>query len=133
MDNAVSALVASLQRFEAIDDCVTFLEAEIARSGHEIPDVQRALTALDSALRAHARQIGIDPDAVLCSFCGRSQDDVYCLLTSSQSAICDACVDNATVAVSTRLGRTGWGRVRTWAHRLSVRVRRAWVLRTRAR
>ena len=51
-----------------------------------------------------------DGVAVLCSFCGKSNDDVRTIIRGDQAAICDECVD---VCVGT-LVRKGYGRRHFW-------------------
>jgi hypothetical protein len=129
MDNLIRTLVARLNNFEKIEDCVVYLESEIENSGCDVTNVQYVLTALQTALRAHARNQGGYGDAMICSFCGKTEDDARCIVTSSESAICDECTQRAANAVAERLARTGRGRFRSRASRLLTRLWRAMSLR----
>jgi ATP-dependent Clp protease ATP-binding subunit ClpX len=39
---------------------------------------------------------------LLCSFCGKSQDDAFALVSSGQAHICDECIETATALVTAR-------------------------------
>jgi len=43
-----------------------------------------------------------DIESLVCSFCGKSQDDAFALVTSGQAHICDECIETAAALVTAR-------------------------------
>jgi hypothetical protein len=119
MQNLILELVGLTRSSPTMAQAVEYLRSQIESSRCETPDVQYLLTALQTALRAHTRDEGVDPGALLCSFCGRSEEDSNCVVTSSEAQICDGCVDNAAAVVAEE---------RSKARRMRLRGQLSWLV-----
>src|SRR5215212_2043710 len=75
-------------------------EAQQAALQDEAEELQRA-EALDGCIGvSDGKTIVIEN--LLCSFCGKSQDDAFALVSSGQAHICDECIEIAAALVTAR-------------------------------
>ena len=75
-------------------------EAQQAALQDEAKELQDAGDSLDdriSVSNAGARVVSLH-----CSFCGKSQDDAFALVSSGEAHICDECVETAAALVTAR-------------------------------
>ncbi len=42
------------------------------------------------------------PVTVICEFCGKADQDIYLMIASDDSAICDECVDLSVIIIAER-------------------------------
>jgi hypothetical protein len=83
-------------------------EAQQAALQREAEDLQHA-EALDESTGASDGKTSVASDGqasgienVLCSFCGKSQEDAFALVSSGQAHICDECIETAAALVTAR-------------------------------
>ena len=86
-------------------------EAQQAVLRDEAKELQRSQVAADESIdtsigetrveEASVEETSVD-ESLLCSFCGKSQDDAFALVSSGQAHICDECIETAAALVTAR-------------------------------
>jgi len=86
-------------------------EAQQAALRDEAKELQRSEVATDESIDTSIGETSVEEtrveetsvdESLLCSFCGKSQDDAFALVSSGQAHICDECIETAAALVTAR-------------------------------
>jgi ClpX C4-type zinc finger len=81
-------------------------EAQQAALQGEAKELQRSEDTADESIHASTGKTSVgetsDIESLLCSFCGKSQEDAFALVSSGQAHICDECIETAAALVTAR-------------------------------
>lgn len=97
--NIFKLLVSEAHRYPSPDDFVNGLVSQITEAACTTRDLEYAVGAIRAALGVHLKRSTKDT-ADRCNFCGKPADDVWTLLASSESTICDECILTAVDMLS---------------------------------
>lgn len=75
-------------------------------------EIERTVDSLRKAFRDYLEECRVSPQAVWCSFCHKSQEEVEVLVVASTAAICDECTKISAEVIAERNAkkreRAGW-------------------------